>query len=339
MKVRVRDIAARANVSPATVSNALNGKPGVGREVTERILAIASEMGYTLKQKPEQHNHIRLIVFKVHGQVVMDTQFFGELIESIQRECQKAKLELIVSHVNAAVDKHWREQVCEFCAEECGGIILLGTEMGSEELALFSSCASPLVVLDNLCRHEPFHAVVMNNYMAGFKATEALYRAGHRKIAHLTSSIPFSNMRYRRKGYEAAMADFGLTGAADCWALRPTIEGAYTDMKRLLETGRSLPTAFFAGNDIMAIGALRAMGEAGLSVPDDISIIGMDDTDLCLACNPPLSTIRVYRKELGIAAMRTLVSVIPDLKSSTVKTELDVELVQRNTVRILSGQQ
>ena len=109
MKPRVRDIAAVAKVSPATVSNALNGKPGVSKAVTEQILAIAAEMGYEVnKSRAEtERQHVRMVMYKSHGLVVMDTEFFAELIESIQLECQAAGLELIISHINARLDKDY----------------------------------------------------------------------------------------------------------------------------------------------------------------------------------------------------------------------------------------
>ena len=114
MKTRVRDIASRAGVSPATVSNALNGRPGVSQEVTDRIRRLAQEMDYTLpKGRAEaDRNYIRLIVYKSHGLVVMDTPFFAELIESIQRECQQAGLELVVNHMENKIS--YLEQEVEF---------------------------------------------------------------------------------------------------------------------------------------------------------------------------------------------------------------------------------
>lgn len=340
MKPRIRDIAAAANVSPATVSNALNGRPGVSKAVSDHILNLAREMGYEHgKPRAEgDRQHVRLVVYKSHGKVIMDTEFFAELIEGIQTECQRNNLELIISHINLRTDKDYKLRIRDFCAEECAGILLLGTEMDSDDLHPFLNCKSPLVVLDNLFRHEPVHSVVMNNYDAGFKATGALYEAGHRRIDHITSDTPFNNNRYRRKGYEAAMTALGLTWNRDnMWQVTPTIEGAYQDMCRHLQSGRKLPTAFFAANDLMAIGCIRALTEAGYRIPEDISIIGMDDTAVCLACMPPLSTIRVYRKDLGAAAIRTLLSIAPAMHTSYLKTELSVDLVMRSSVRKLNA--
>ncbi len=335
MKVRVKDIAAKAKVSPATVSNALNHKPGVSQKVTERIMKIAAEMGYEPpKDKVEPNRrYIRLVVYKSHGLVVMDTQFFAELIESIQRECKSENLELMITHLNAK-DTDLPARAQEIRNEVCEGILLLGTEMSPEELTMFTPCTSTMVVLDNLFRHEHVNAVVMNNYDAGFQATNALYRAGHRHIGHITSTVSFSNVRYRRKGYQASLDEKGIVPAPeDIWYVTPTLEGAYQDMLKLLDSGRKLPTAFFAGNDIMAVSCMRAMQERGIRIPDDVSIIGMDDMALCLVSNPPLSTIRVLRQEMGIAAVQSLLFVAAQMKSGVLKTELSVDLVERSSVR------
>lgn len=341
MKIRVRDIAIKAGVSPATVSNALNGRPGVSKENTRQILKLAEEMGYVAnkpaKGAPER-NYVRLVMFKRHGLVVMDTQFFMELVESIERECQAQGHELMITHIHIAQDPDYKERIRAICAEECAGILLLGTEMYTEDLELFAHSASPLVALDNLFRHEQVHAVVMNNYDAGYQATNALYAAGHRSIGNITSQVEFSNMRYRRKGYEAALREHGLTVTDESiWRVTPTLDGAYRDMRALLDSGRKPQTAFFAGNDIMAVGCMRALAERGYSVPTDVSLIGMDDTSICQFCTPPLSTVRVFRQEMGSTAVRTLLGLVSKLHYCTLKTELSVTLVERGSVAALTG--
>lgn len=335
MKVRVRDIALQAGVSPATVSNALNGRAGVSKESARQILHIAKEMGYAAPKtsKQAERGYVRLVILKKHGLVVMDTQFFMELIEAIERQCQAEGLELIITHVHIGMDVDYRGRINDICAERCAGVLLLSTEIDETDLHLFDECQSPLLSLDNLFRHEHVHAVVMNNYDAGYRATNALYDIGHRKIAHITSKVAFNNMRYRRKGYQAAMIEKGMPVDEECiWRVTPTMDGAYQDMKMLLNEKRALPTAFFAGNDIMAVGCMQALSERGIVVPRDVSIIGMDDTAICKACTPPLSTIRVFRKEMGMIAVKTLLQMVPFMKESKLKTELDVQLIERGTV-------
>ena len=335
MKYTLRDIAKRANVSPATVSNALNGRAGVSKPVQESILSIAREMGYQInRETAKARRHVRLILFRSHGMVVMDTQFFSELIESIQLECHRMELELLIRHLSARNDADYISQINAFRGEDCAGIILLGTEMNENELRQFTGFRSPMVVLDNLFRLENVHSVVMNNWQAGFLAAEALFHAGHRDIQHITSSIGFNNMTDRKNGFAAGLVNFGLDWREELlWPVRPTMNGAYEDMKELIARRKKLPEAFFAANDIMAIGCMRAIQEAGYQVPEDVSIIGKDDTSICLACTPQLSTVHVFRRELGQTAIRTLLSLPEGNASCWSKTEISVELVMRDSIK------
>ncbi len=335
MKYTLRDIAKRANVSPATVSNALNGRAGVSKSVQEHIVSIAREMGYQVnRESSKAGKHVRLIIFRSHGLVVMDTQFFSELIESIQIECHRMGLELLVSLVSSQKDSDYVNQINAFRGEECAGIVLLGTEMNEEELKRYADFRSPMVVLDNIFRLQDVHSVVMNNWQAGYLGAEALYAAGHRDIHHITSSVGFNNMTDRQAGLTAGLNKHGLSlGEEKIWPVRPTMNGAYEDMKALIQERKKLPEAFFAGNDIMAIGCMRAIQEAGYQVPEDVSIIGMDDTSICLACTPQLSTVHVFRRELGQTVIRTLLSLPEKDSGCWIKTEVSVQLVRRDSVK------
>ena len=127
MKLRLRDIAERAKVSPATVSNALNGRGGVSKAVQEQILEIAREMGYQpSRDARRQRQHVRMIIYKSHGMVIEDTPFFAELTESIQLECRRVGLELLISHIHARETIDAEEQLRRYREEECAGILLLG---------------------------------------------------------------------------------------------------------------------------------------------------------------------------------------------------------------------
>lgn len=335
MKLRMRDIAERANVSPATVSNALNGRGGVSKAVQEQIINLAREMGYQpVKESKRAGQHVRLIVYKSHGMVVCDTAFFAELTESIQMECKQVGLELLISHVHARADADCAAQIRSFAKEECAGIILLGTEMDAVELRQFENFHSPLIVLDNLFRFEKVHSVVMNNVEAGYLAAQTLCQAGHKRIEHITSSVTFGNNTDRMRGFREGLKEHGLELTDEqIWPVHPSISGAYEDMKRLIKVRKHMPEAFFAANDLMAIGCMRAITEAGYRIPDDVSIIGMDDTSVCLACTPQLSTIRVFRKELGVTVIRTLLSLIENEMRCAVKTEIGVSVVMRDSVR------
>lgn len=341
MKVRVRDIARQAGVSPATVSNALNGRGGVGEETLQKILELARDMGY-VREKPQTAGRkcVRLVVYKRHGQVVMDTQFFAELIEGVERECHLNGLELVVTQIHMEKDPDHLERIEAALREPYQGILLLATELHSEDVRRFEQAQVPLLVLDNLLRHLSLNTIVMDNFEAGYLGTERLIRAGHSRIGLITGSDPFdiNNFDQRREGYEAAMRDAGLSPEPDAvWGVTPTLENAYRDMRLLLSERKGrLPTAFFAANDIMAVGCMRAMQEAGLRIPEDVSIVGMDDLSVCQIVNPPLTTVGVSRTEIGVAAVRRLVEMMEDgAITSILKIQVGAQLVERKSVKDL----
>ena len=337
MKIRIRDIAAEAGVSPATVSNALNGRIGVNNQTATQILRLAEKMGYVgTKSQPKtaRANHIRLVMLKKHGLVVMDTQFFMELIESIERECHRHQLNLMISRIHIGQDPDDLERIRGISREQCVGVIALSTEIDERDLALFKNCESPFLALDNSFPNQPVDSLVMDNFQAGYDSVRYLYNAGHRRIGHITSNVDFGNMLERRMGFEAAMRDHGLDfDTGSFWPVTPTLEGAHVDMLALLGEGAVPPTAFFAGNDIMAIGCMRALQESGYALPADLSIVGMDDIPMCRFSVPKLTTIRVYRQDLGSIAVRLLMH----LKSArtegcVMKTKLSVSLIERESV-------
>lgn len=336
MKVRIRDIARKAGVSPATVSNALNGRGGVGDETQQKILDLAREMGYVREKPQDARRCVRLVVYKRHGQVVMDTQFFAELIEGVERECHKCGLELIISHIHMEKDTDHVERIDALLREPHQGILLLATELRREDMPRFERAGVPLLVMDSLFHHLQLNTVVMNNVEAGYLATSRLIRSGHREVGLITASDAFdiNNFSQRREGYGAAMREAGLE-AGGVWFVTPTLDGAYRDMRALLKGSKgALPTAFFAANDIIAVGAMRAMLEAGVRIPEDVSVIGMDDLSVCEVISPPLTTVRVSRAELGVVAVRRIVEMMADgADSAVLKTQVGVSLVERKSVR------
>ncbi len=337
-KATIRDIAARAGVSPATVSNALNGRKGVGDEMRERIERIAKEMGYEYEApRAVKRNYIRLVVFKRHGLVVMDTQFFMELMGGIERECHINCLDLMISNIHMEQDGDYLERIKGICKEDCAGILLLATEMHQDDMRLFSATSSPLLIVDSLFPHIPLNTVCINNYDAGYRATEHLIHMGHTRITHVTSSARFQNMAHRRMGYEEAMRAAGLDAHIDySWRVSPTVEGAYADILARLDTQKELPTALFAANDIIAVGCTRALKERGYKVPGDVSLVGMDDLQLAQLNSPPLTTIRVMKREMGRVAVQRLAQMnSQQAPECALHAQVCIELIERKSVRDL----
>ncbi len=166
---------------------------------------------------------------------------------------------------------------------------------------------------------------------------EYLIRKGHRQIGYLRGSFRIKAFSYRSIGYRRAMSRHGLpVQPDDIITLGTTTESAYRDMITRLEENGRLPTAFFADNDVIALGAMRALQEKGYRVPQDVSIIGFDNIPFGEISSPRLTTIHVFKQEMGEIAVRRLTDHIN--LGSTVKTKIQVctEFVERESVRDLN---
>ena len=338
MKITMRDIATQTGVSLATVSNALNDRGGVSDSVRERIFSAAREMGYRRDREASRPtDHVRLIVYRAHGGFVNKNPFFMEMIGGMQSECRKDGVELTVGLLDARQADDFDAQLAAFREEKCAGFILLATEMTPEVLHRFDGFKSPVVVLDNTFPCEDIRAVVIDNRAAGMLAARELVAAGHKTFGYITSSVPLQNDIERREGFAAGLAAHGYELTEDrLWPVSPGLNDTCDDMRRLIRARGSLPDAFFAANDGMAIGCMRAIIDAGYSVPGDVSVIGMDDTEICEVCTPQLTTLRVFRREMGICAARMLLSLAVETPPA-IRAAVGVRLIRRGSVRYRSG--
>jgi len=336
MKTIMLDLAKLAGVSPGTVSNALNNRKGVSLETRERIIKIAEEMGYYRSVSKEDAKAIRFIIFKKHGYVVGDTPFFSALIEGIERECRAEGYEMLISHVIYKEDND--DEIQEIINQkQVAGILLLATEMEEEDLIPFRNINVPIILLDNYFKEVSFDYVLMNNIKGAYQIVQYLIENGHVEIGCLGSSKDINNFRYRHEGFKGALIDANLSINCEYeLLLEPTLEGAYRDMKEIL-AGKAfrLPTAYFAVNDIIALGAIRAMKENGISIPKQVSVVGFDDMPFCEISSPRLTTVRVHKQYIGKTAIRRLIQKIAEQDEIKVKIEIDTDIVVRESVRKL----
>ena len=336
MKTIMQDIAKIAGVSPGTVSNALNDRKGVGKDTKEKIIKIAEEMGYFRNSEKNEGKVIRLIKYKKNGHVVADTPFFASLIEACEKECRKNGYELLISQV--VYGEHTKEDVHKIVNHhKIDGILLLATEMDESDFRYFDGIEIPIVVIDSYFKEVNYDYVVINNTKGAYSATKYLIDKGHNNIGLLGSNIEIKNFKYRFEGYKKTLETFNLEfNESNNVYVDPTIEGAYSDFKAYLEKNKdNLPTAFFALNDIIALGALKAMNEKGISVPNDISLVGFDDVPFSSYSNPGVTTVKVHTKTMGKTAVRRLMEAIENDIEVALKIEINTELIERESVKNL----
>lgn len=336
-KVRVRDIAEAAGVSAATVSNVLNQHNRVGAETSKRILEIAKEMGYGIAKSAALQHCIRFVLYQKHGQIITDTSFFSQLITCVEQAFRALKYDVMISYINVSKDPDAEQTISGIIKDDTRAILLLATEMDESDLALFAHARAPVMAIDNSFLSYPINSVVMNNYEAGWKAAECFLQNGHTHLGFVQGTCQLNNQDMRKHGFCAAVRHAGLEIAQqDLFRVNPVIEGAYQDMAQILEQRDApLPTALFVANDLMAFGVMRALQERGYILPHDISIIGMDDMPFCKMVSPCLSSVSVPIRQIAGAAARRFVEIIENGDESIQKTLLDVQLIQRDSVRTL----
>lgn len=330
MKISVRKLSEMTGYSTATISNALNFKPNVNKTTAEKIRSLAREYGY---QSDLRINKIRFISYRSHGVVVSDTPFFSTLIAGVEKECKNLGYQLVISYL----DRHapdFKQELQNILNDTSTGNILLATEMSEEDLIPFQNCISPLVLLDAWFPNMKMNTIQISNQDSVCEAVDYLYECGHREIGYLKSNTSIKNFEERYAGYAQSLTAHGIVPAEQVvYELTPTMIGAYEDFSQILSNLGKLPTAFFADNDIIAFGCLRALAEQGIRVPEDVSVIGFDDMPFASICTPPLTTIKVSKSDLGSYAVRRLQELSQYHDTTALRSLLTCELVERNSVR------
>ncbi len=329
MKVNIKKISELSGFSVATVSNALSNKRGVNKDTAERIIKIARECGYI---KEEKIKRIKLVTYRDSGAVFTESPFFSRLLDSIEAESRRLGYDVsIVNLYRRHTD--YEESVRELLNDTMSAFLLVGTEMNEEDAKVFADGSMPLVMVDNYFEDLCFDTVLMDNEDSVVKAVNFLIENGHRDIGYLQGDTRIRNFVSRGRGYRRALLDNGITPDDDwVFSVNPSVMGAFDGINRYIEAGRKMPTAFFADNDMIALGAMQALQKNGFSIPEDISIIGFDDITLGEAFSPGLTTVSVDIPAMGRLAVRRLVEQIQNRDDAHSCTRLYNNLVVRGSV-------
>jgi LacI family transcriptional regulator len=337
MGTTIKDIAERAEVSLATVSLVLNHKPGVGDATRRRVMQLAQEMEYVGPPRgstdPSAAGTVRFLKIARHGHAVNRDHnvFISDYIDGI---IQAAKELQYKTEVTAFRTTPMDEIVATVESQkDLTGAIVLGTELTREDIVLFQKSSVPLVFIDTFLDYVSFDFVDMNNIDSVFRVVEHFLHYGHQEIGIVRSSARTRNFSLRDRAFREAMVALGRSvDTRHVFDVDSTFDGAYRDMTSCLRSGAILPTALFCTNDIIAFGVLKALREAGIRVPDEVSIVGFDDLPTAALMDPPLTSIAVSKREIGSTAMRRLDARIRDSKMPPAKIVVGGTLVERASV-------
>ncbi|MBF6225292.1 LacI family DNA-binding transcriptional regulator [Nocardia abscessus] len=323
----MEDVAARAGVSRALVSLVMRNSPKVSEHRRRAVLDAAEDLGY------QPHIMARSLASRtsnIVGVLVSDLRnaFFADVVEGMDAAAQESGLELILNtgRRSAARERTALESLLSF---RPGGVILLSPILPAAAIREASQQA-PLVLVSRTSAVAGIDTVNDDGEAGAALAVDHLISLGHRRIVHLDGGGAFTAAP-RRKGYRAAMQRHGLEPMVV--ASEHTDSAGMAAVRRLLNlfSRDNFPTALVCGNDFNAVGAMSALEEAGLRVPEDVSVVGYDNTSLAALRHVALTTVDQPRTQMGRLAIEALTERVRDGRTAPVRRRLEPSLVVRST--------
>jgi LacI family transcriptional regulator len=329
-RATIRDIADLAGVSIATVSRVLNDRPDVARETRESVLQVVRAHGFSTNRGARGLSTGRTGNVGLTLPLVADA-YFGPILSGAAEALHERDMRIVLA---PTFHQHDREVSLleRLMGGTTDGAILMLPEESAEELRMLQRQGFPFVVVDP--REAPPDGIpcVSAMHAAGAKAaTEHLLELGHRRIGAIAGAPGWYATEERLMGFRAALAGAGML-------LDPELV-VYSDwrMPRGTQAAEELlslpnpPTAIFGFNDNVAIGALHAARKRGLTVPDDLSVVGFDDTELATTVTPQLTSVRQPLAELGRTGVSLLIRLLERQRVDALRMELSTRLIVRET--------
>jgi len=329
----IDEIAKLAGVSKTTVSRVLNNKPDVKYETRAKIMELIEENNFHpnafAKAISSQRSNSLGLIIPYEAEYIFSNPFYVEVLRGVttQANIMGYYLNICYPHDQNYVDIYKQKRV--------DGFVLISP--GSKHLSIIDSLkqeGAPFVSTARIPSEEDLTFVDVDNYAGGIMATEHLISLGHKSIGFIGKPTMTSSTD-RFDGYKEALKNHHIEYDDNLVRIseNSSIEGGYLSALELLESQHK-PTAIFLTNDLLALGALKAIDEKGLNVPGDISIVGFDDIPMADYVNPPLTTIRQPSYEKGVEACKILVDYLKSnnpLKSKMLNLEL---VVRKSTAKL-----
>jgi len=340
MALTLEEIAKLAGVSRSTVSRVVNNHPSVRDQVRERVWEVIHETGYqphaAARSLVTRRTRIVGIVIPEAVSTLFADPFFPQLLSGITRMCNTQRYHLMLSLFDdpTSSEEMYRRVVLSGYLD---GVVVASTRVQDPLIVRLLDDGVPFVLIGRY-PDERVHYVDIDNVAAARMAVDHLIRLGHRRVATITGPLSMTSGQDRLEGYRQAMAAHRLPVDATLIA-----EGDFTEMGGTMAARQLIAnstTAIFAASDTMAVGALKALREAGLRVPADVALIGVDDLPVARAVEPALTTVRQPIEELGSTAADLLLDLLenpPDDQAPAHRIILPTQLLVRGSCGAMKG--
>ncbi len=338
MGITIKDIAEKGKVSIATVSRVLNNKPDVSNETKEKIIKLIDKMGYN------PNNMARSLVLKktyTIGLVIPDicNPFFPDIARAVEDTARGLGYSIIFYNTDNHVEEE-KKAVEILMSRQVDGLIV-SLSMNEENKQLLGKLRKenyPIVQIDRKIFDTNYTSIAIDNILSAYKATSYLIDLGHTRIVHITGDMNTQTGQERLEGYKKALRDSDIE-VRDDYIFQGDYNLRYSqgDLKKLFKSDIR-PTAIFTAYDLMAVGTYKLIRDCGLTIPEDVSIVGHDNIDLSSLVKPSLTTVSQPKYRMGQLATSFLVKDIEGEKYQERDIVLDTKLIKRSSTRNLRGQ-
>ncbi|WP_308121598.1 LacI family DNA-binding transcriptional regulator [Actinotalea ferrariae] len=320
-------MAAEAGVSVPTVSKVLNGRADVASETRARIEQLIKQHGYQRRRTatPPGPRLVDLVFHELGGPWAL------EIITGVERVAREQGVEVVLSECGGhrTPRQEWLDSVL---ARRPAGVIMVFSDLDHDQRAQLEARSIPFVVVDPVGEEQGgVPSIGSASWTGGLVATRHLINLGHERIAVIGGPAETLASRARIAGYRDALVTSGITVDEDLVRNGDFYVGGGYEHGRSLLTLPERPTAIFAGSDLQALGVLRAARDLGLDVPGDLSVVGYDDLPVASWITPSLTTVHQPLVEMADAATRLVLELAAGRRPRTVRMDLDVHLVVRES--------
>lgn len=331
----IKDIAQKAGVSVATVSKVLNNYPDVSEKTKDKVRQVVKACNFrpnaVARSLTTNKSYSIGVFFTDHFNTGLQHPFFREVIFGMEKTLGQNGYDLLYF-----ADRKWGENFSyrEKCKNRhVDGVILIGVARDDANLGELLDSDLPVVFVDIDILGKNSSYVISDNTNGAAMAVRYLHSLGHTEIGMIMGLTSTKTTQDRLIGFQMALQELKLSYNSK-WLVNGdyTEEGGYLGMNQLLQN-KQLPTAVFCQGDNMAIGAMKAIEEAGYKVPDDFSVIGFDDIEVSRYVKPGLTTIRQDKLEMGRSAAELLLKMINEPYGTYLPLILPVEVVERESCR------
>ncbi len=324
-RTTINDVATAAGVSVPTVSKVLNGRQGVGADTRDQVLATLEQLGYR-RRGIERRQLVGLVDLVIPD---ISSLWANQLLQGAVEEASAANVGLVVtsSHGHSFGNKHWFQQIS---SRRTDGVIFVVSQLHPGAEAQLQRLNMPYVLVDPVGGADPsMPTIAASNWAGGLAAVEHLLELGHTRIGIITGPLSTMCFQDRLDGYRSALNRAGVT-EIDGLVRSETFDvaGGRTGASSLLSMSEP-PTAIVAGTDSQAYGVYLEAGARGLSVPNDLSVVGFDDVELCQWISPPLTTVRQPVADMAKASVRMVLDISRHGRPPSPRIEFATSLVER----------